>query len=81
MSTMIEIKYLKQQCDMIIDLSIMYIYVFRYLRSVNKSDKEDVVQHHFVLKYLFKRPEIEIGLRVDIYISGGESHNRLYCHN
>ena len=43
MSTMIEIKYLKQQCDMIIDLSIMYIYVFRYLRSVNKSDKEDVV--------------------------------------
>ena len=43
MSTMIEIRYLKQQCDMIIDLSIMYIYVFRYLRSVNKSDKEDVV--------------------------------------
>ena len=33
------------------------------------------------LKKDLNLPNMKEGLRVDIYISAGESHNRLYCHN
>ena len=42
--------------------------------------KKNFHLYHFLKKDL-NLPNMKEGLRVDIYISAGESHNRLYCHN